>query len=110
MVRSYINYFTGAFHRGRKSATFSRECGRTGAHTARASHKNVRRSEVLQVGGTILFELTKIKSACEVNIHIFWLSLCGLPAEPDCTEIDDNLRVRPKCKLCRAAAPPHGET
>ena len=60
--------------------------------------------------GTILFKLTKIKSACEVNIHIFWLSLCGLPAEPDCTEIDDNLRVRQKCKLCRAVAPLHGET
>ena len=31
MGRSYIKYFTGAFHGGRKSATFSRECGRTGA-------------------------------------------------------------------------------
>ena len=35
MDGSYIKYFTGVFHGGRKSATFSWECGSTGAERGR---------------------------------------------------------------------------
>ena len=47
MDGSYIKYFTGVFHGGRKSATFSWECGSTGAERERE------RDGRTQVRGTV---------------------------------------------------------
>ena len=88
MARSYIKYFTGAFHGGRNSATFSVECGRTGAHTEREGLTQKAQSSTLGgvqylstcQGTESQVQITKVFSQ-DIIAEITSCFDCGLPAE-----------------------------
>ena len=106
--------FTVAFHGGRNSATFSVECGRTGAHTEREGLTQKAQSSTLGgvqylstcQGTESQVQITKVFSQ-DIIAEITSCFDCGLPAEQNLVIICT--RQSEHCALCRAAAP-HGET